>query len=130
MKLPQMKGDKNMTDKYLLISYLIKNKNAIIHQTAEMLDEDNSIITLMNSDAYEKLKTELTETQKESVVQIVAERMNSFFQDLMMLFDNDTEFSDTFMLDILNEDKKKSINAHTEETYLDVYFDLEFNKDD
>lgn len=107
----------------LMIKYLLECKNENINQANEMLTSNDHIITLKNGNAYETLSDQLTDEQKEMVVQIVDERLDSFFQDLMTAFDNVTALADEVLLSIIDADTEQAIEMN-DEGFLDLYFEI------
>ena len=62
-------------------------------------------------DAYKNLQS-LNQNEKEAIYQITYDILETYTHSIMVMFDNGTNLSDEFLIDIINYDTKESLTEN------------------
>ncbi len=102
--------------------------NFFICEIKQQLDSlkfnlENTNLNQFTIDAYNNLKG-LNQDEKEAIYKITYDILETYTHSIMVMFDNGTNLSDKFLIDIVNYETKKSLTENYDTELHDEFIGL------
>ena len=112
-------------------TFLLFFKNEIFEQIKALKNnlDGKDLFPFINCvKEYELLNAKLNDETKEAICKILYEILESYTHNVMVMFDNGTYLSDTFLIDIINAETRKSLTESVDSTLHEDFIDIMLNE--
>jgi len=114
-----------MEDRNVFLSFFVNTIKQQLDSLKYNLEDTN--LNKFAIDAYKNLKN-LNQDEKKAIYQITYDILETYTHSIMVMFDNGTNLSDKFLIDIINYDTKKSLTENYDTELHDDFIGLMLDK--
>lgn len=114
-----------MEDRSVFLSFFVNEIKRQLDSLKYNLENENS--NEFATDAYKDLKN-FKQNEKEAIYKIIYDILNTYTHSIMVMFDNGTNLSDKFLIDIINYDTKESLTENFDSELHDDFIGMMLDK--